>query len=266
MTPLGDPPLLIGYLKGIDFLWEIENLYLYWIIYIASCLTILYFVDRKILTTEEHISDWERTEQPSIKITGILNIFMILTTVIVLFLGSLDMLTRNILLVAICIISIIDGKRSSRSMDFGPFREVAVTFFVIFIVIAPVLYALEANSNSIHEKIGEWSNVFGESRIYFTLCALASSFLDNAPSYLLFFNIAGGDAHELMLTSAPILKAISVSAVVMGAMTYIGNAPNMMVKSIAEREGVFLPTFLGYLGWTCATILPISLVILFFIN
>jgi Na+/H+ antiporter NhaD/arsenite permease-like protein len=147
-------------------------------------------------------------------------------------------------------------------MDLGPFREVLITFFVIFIVIAPVLYALEVNSTLIHAKIAEWSSTISESAIYFTMCSLASSFLDNAPSYLLFFNMAGGNAQELMTTSAEILKAISVSSVVMGSMTYIGNAPNMMVKSIAQRTGIKMPSFIGYIGWTIAIILPVSICVL----
>ncbi|GHT89522.1 hypothetical protein FACS1894113_4890 [Alphaproteobacteria bacterium] len=93
------------------------------------------------------------------------------------------------------------------------------------------------------------------------MAAFASSFLDNAPSYLLFFNMAGGNATELMTTNAQILKAISVSSVVMGAMTYIGNAPNMMVRSIVEKNNIKMPSFIGYMGWSCLIILPISLIV-----
>jgi Na+/H+ antiporter NhaD/arsenite permease-like protein len=261
MSPLGDPPLLIGYLKGIDFLWEIKNLYPYWLMYLSSCLAILYCIDRRKLIADGE-DGWKPIEGPAIEISGILNVFMILMTVAILFIDMIDPLLRSILLLAISGVSIIDGKRSGKTMDLGPFREVVVTFFVIFIVIAPVLYILDVNSGSIHEKITEWSNTVSEQTIYFTLCGLASSFLDNAPSYLLFFNMAGGNTQELMTTSAGILKAISVSAVVMGSMTYIGNAPNMMVKSIAQRAGIQLPSFLGYIGWTITIILPISILVL----
>ncbi|MDR2598337.1 MAG: sodium:proton antiporter [Holosporales bacterium] len=263
MTPLGDPPLLIGYLKGIDFLWEIENLHSCWLMYLFSCLTILYFIDKRKLVTEKRLEGWRPIDEGSpIVISGMLNVFLILTTVAILFIDTIDVLSRNILLTVICVISIIDGKRSGKTIDLGPFREVLITFFVIFIVIAPVLHVLEVNSSSIHAKIAEWSSSVSESTIYFTMCALASSFLDNAPSYLLFFNMAGGNAQELMTTSAGVLKAISVSAVVMGSMTYIGNAPNMMVKSIAKRAGIEMPSFLGYIGWTMAIILPISIGVL----
>jgi Na+/H+ antiporter NhaD/arsenite permease-like protein len=262
MTPLGDPPLLIGHLKGIDFLWEIENLYPHWLMYMSLCLAALYFIDKRKLATEGCSREYETIEGRPIEISGMLNIFMILMTVAILFVDVIDVLLRSILLTVICIISIINGKRSGRLLDLGPFREVAVTFLVIFIVITPVLYSLEVNSNAIHTKIAEWSNTIDESTIYFMMCGLASSFLDNAPSYLLFFNMAGGNVQELMTTSSGILKAISVSAVVMGSMTYIGNAPNMMVTSIAQKAGVKMPSFIGYMGWSLAIILPISLVIM----
>ena len=94
--------------------------------------------------------------------------------------------------------------------------------------------------------------------VYFWLCSLASSFLDNAPSYLLFFNMAGGNPEELMYVYPNILTAISISSVVMGSMTYIGNAPNMMVKSIAIRKGIKMPSFVGYIFWSFVIILPLS--------
>ena len=93
--------------------------------------------------------------------------------------------------------------------------------------------------------------------MYFWATGLLSSFLDNAPTYLVFFNLAGGDAQTLMTTGATTLAAISAGAVFMGANTYIGNAPNFMVKAIAESRGVRMPSFFAYLGWSGAVLMPL---------
>jgi Na+/H+ antiporter NhaD/arsenite permease-like protein len=205
----------------------------------------------------------EKVYSQRIEIFGVLNICLIISTIFILFIDSIGIMMRSILLITTSIISIIFRRNSERghTIDLVPFREVAITFFVIFIVIAPVLFTLETNSDLLHRQIDEWKQYFDESTIYFSMCALASSFLDNAPSYLLFFNMAGGDASELMTSSPNILKAISVSAVVMGSMTYIGNAPNMMVKSIAQKNGVKMPSFLWYMGWAAVIIIPLSIIV-----
>jgi Na+/H+ antiporter NhaD/arsenite permease-like protein len=92
---------------------------------------------------------------------------------------------------------------------------------------------------------------------YFWFTGMLSSFLDNAPTYLVFFNLAGADAQVLMTTLAPTLTAISAGAVFMGANTYIGNAPNFMVKAVAEERGIRMPSFFGYMAWSCAVLLPL---------
>jgi Na+/H+ antiporter NhaD/arsenite permease-like protein len=99
--------------------------------------------------------------------------------------------------------------------------------------------------------------------MYFWLAGALSSFLDNAPTYLVFFNLAGGDPQELMTTLAPTLLAISCGAVFMGANTYIGNAPNFMVKAIAEERGIRMPGFFGYMLWSGAILVPIFVVMTF---
>ncbi|MBI3145716.1 MAG: sodium:proton antiporter, partial [Pseudogulbenkiania sp.] len=101
---------------------------------------------------------------------------------------------------------------------------------------------------------------------YFWLTGALSSFLDNAPTYLVFFNLAGGEPSQLMTTLAPTLTAISAGAVFMGANSYIGNAPNFMVKAIAEERGVTMPSFFGYIAWSVAILIPVFLLmtLLFF--
>jgi Na+/H+ antiporter NhaD/arsenite permease-like protein len=269
LTPLGDPPLLLGYLHGIEFSWFFKNLVFYWLLYIFTCVLIMVFVDKHIIKNEKNIKVDEKFE---LKITGIGNIFLTILTVFVLFIDFDFVNKSNIpqiylkcsLLLIFCLISFVYSKKvNHEKIDFAPFSEVAKTFLVIFIVIAPVLHILETNSHIIHEYIRNISKGSDESIVYFWLCSLTSSFLDNAPSYLLFFNMAGGNANELMNVYPNILQAISISAVVMGAMTYIGNAPNMMVRSIALKKGIKMPSFIGYILWSCLVILPISFFISF---
>ncbi|MBQ9335034.1 MAG: sodium:proton antiporter [Alphaproteobacteria bacterium] len=263
LTPLGDPPLLLGYLHGIDFFWEIKHLFGYWFIYLAICLGILYVID-KIVLKKEALEHHLRERKFSLEITGWTNVTLILVTVIVLAI-EINIYIKDIILLLFCGISLYASRTKSAKIDFAPFGEVARTFLVIFIVIAPVLFILNTNSDEIHKYIIDMSNGTDGSKIYFWLCSLASSFLDNAPSYLLFFNMAGGNPQELMYVYPNVLSAISVSSVVMGAMTYIGNAPNMMVKSIATKKGIKMPSFIGYMLWSCVVILPISYVVSYII-
>lgn len=275
LTPLGDPPLLLGYLHGVDFEWEINNILTYWLGYNLVCLIVLAVID-SIILKKESLDICKGNGRFSIEIKGMFNVVLILSTVFILFFDFEDlgihipsicdctvphMCVKNAILLIFCGISLYKGKQSREKIDFSPFIEVARTFLVIFIVIAPVLFLLNLNSDAIHKYIIDMSNGSDGSAIYFWLCSLASSFLDNAPSYLLFFNMAGGDAQELMYVYPNVLKAISISSVVMGSMTYIGNAPNMMVKSIAVKKGIKMPSFVGYMFWSSAIILPISFVI-----
>jgi Na+/H+ antiporter NhaD/arsenite permease-like protein len=270
LTPLGDPPLLLGYLRGVDFSWELKNIVFYWLGYIAVCLTIFSIVD-KIITRRTNYHLVKR--RFSIKINGLIHIILIIATVFVLFCDlKYDFILnfpchcviphiclKNVILLGFCATSFyLQKKKQCESIDFEAFKEVARTFLVIFIVIAPVLFMLGQNSDLIHKYIAGASNGTDGAPIYFWLCAIASSFLDNAPSYLLFFNMAGGNAEDLMYVYPNILKAISISAVVMGSITYIGNAPNVMVRSIATKNGIQMPSFLGYMIWSCLIILPIS--------
>ena len=263
LTPLGDPPLLLGYLHGIDFFWELRNLFPYWISYLAVCLAILYIVDKIALRKENSATTLKRSKF-SITIGGYLNICLIIATVFVLAF-EINIYLKDILLLAFCGLSLYRNRQVGEKIDYAPFLEVARTFLVIFIVIAPVLFILNIHADSIHKYILTISNGGDGSMVYFWLCSLASSFLDNAPSYLLFFNMAGGNPEELMYVYPKILSAISISSVVMGSMTYIGNAPNMMVKSIATRKGIPMPSFVGYMLWSFVIIFPLSYIIAHFL-
>ena len=279
LSPLGDPPLLLGYLHGIDFLWEIKNLFFYWLFYTSVCFIIFYFIDTYFLKKENNLNIFTNHKN-SIEIKGYFNIVLIILTVFVLFFDFKNinlktyfcdcivpgMCIKNIILLIFCFLSYINGHKSKEKTDFTPFKEVSQTFLVIFIVIAPVLFMLNKNSDAIHKYIIDMSNGVDGSSVFFWLCALTSSFLDNAPSYLLFFNMAGGNSEELMYVYPNILKAISISSVIMGAMTYIGNAPNMMVKSIADKKNIKMPSFIGYIIWSSLIILPISFIVSYILS
>jgi Na+/H+ antiporter NhaD/arsenite permease-like protein len=177
---------------------------------------------------------------------------------------------RDGLLILIFILSMVFTKTSTREDNFftwEPILEVAKLFAAIFITIIPVLKILQAG---IH---GELSSVIwavlgpdnsANNAMYFWLTGILSSFLDNAPTYVVFFNTAGGDAATLMGPEAQTLLAISVGAVFMGANTYIGNAPNFMVKSIAEENDIPMPSFFGYMIWSFGILVPIFAVLTFF--
>ena len=135
-----------------------------------------------------------------------------------------------------------------------PIIEVAVLFIGIFATMAPAMIYLNANASSLG-LTAPWQ--------FFYSTGAVSSFLDNAPTYVVFFNTAGGDPNVLMTTMSDTLVAISAGAVFMGANTYIGNAPNFMVRSIAEDRGVAMPSFFGYMMWSCGILVPIFLLITF---
>ena len=132
-------------------------------------------------------------------------------------------------------------------------------FIGIFITIIPVIAILRAGPDGELRalvRLVEPGASGSPDALYFWLTGMLSAFLDNVPTYLVFFNLAGGDAHTLMTQQARTLLAISAGAVFMGALTYIGNAPNLMVKAIAEEMGIVMPGFFGYMAWTLAILMP----------
>jgi Na+/H+ antiporter NhaD/arsenite permease-like protein len=137
---------------------------------------------------------------------------------------------------------------------------VVYLFAGIFVTIIPALAILKAGSaGALAPLVALASGADGQPHdaAYFWLTGLLSAFLDNAPTYLVFFNMAGGDPQTLMGPLAGTLLAISTGAVFMGAMTYIGNAPNFMVRSIASERGIRMPSFFGYMAWSVALLLPL---------
>jgi Na+/H+ antiporter NhaD/arsenite permease-like protein len=175
-------------------------------------------------------------------------------------------LLRDAGLVAIAVLSFkltAAQVHADNQFAWGPILEVAKLFAGIFLTIIPVIAMLKAGLDGPFAPI-----VAAVTRLdgtpnpaaYFWATGILSSFLDNAPTYLVFFNTAGGDAKVLMTTMAPTLAAISAGAVFMGANTYIGNAPNLMVKAIAEDRGLKMPSFFGYMAWSVGVLVPLFIV------
>ena len=150
--------------------------------------------------------------------------------------------------------------------SWGPIQEVAKLFAGIFLTIIPVIAMLKAGVNGpFGPVVAAVTQPDGTPDVvmYFWITGLLSSFLDNAPTYLVFFNTAGGDAQVLMTTLASTLAAISAGAVFMGANSYIGNAPNLMVKAIAEDRGIKMPSFFGYMVWSFCILIPLFVIMTF---
>lgn len=277
-TPLGDPPLFIGFLKGIDFFWFIQNLapFLFGTTFVLCGL--FYIVDTILFKKETGHFETAR-DNVSFEIKGARNLFFLVLVLVAVILcqfeGSFNVfgetynyssVLRNISLISIAILSLkLTHKdiREKNGFTFAPIREVAEFFIAIFITVAPILSILSKGENGSLSMIFNWIAPGGEFILSkcFWASGLLSSVLDNAPTFLIFFHLASGNAAELMTTKAEILTSFSISTVFMGALTYIGNAPNLMVRSISEQHGIKVPSFLGYMGWSIGILAPIFLVI-----
>jgi Na+/H+ antiporter NhaD/arsenite permease-like protein len=181
----------------------------------------------------------------------------------------LPSLLRDVALVGVTFLSLAitpAGVRQANHYSWAPMQEVAKLFIGIFLTMVPVLAMLKAGEGGAFAAVAR--AVTGPDGqplpwAYFWFSGILSSFLDNAPTYLVFFNLAGGDPKVLMTTLATTLAAISAGSVFMGANSYIGNAPNFMVKAIAEDRGIRMPSFFGYMAWSCCVLLPLFAVMTF---
>ncbi len=284
LSPLGDPPLFLGFLQGVDFFWTTTHLALPMLFVCGVLLTAFYFLDSHYFhqREEERSRFLDPTPDSPLGIDGKVN-FLLLGAVVGLVLMSglwkpgvsfdvlgthvdLQNAVRDVALVVVMLLSLALTPRAARKgndFNWAPIEEVAKLFAGIFVTIAPVITILRAGEAGAFAGVVHLVNDSAgrpHDAMYFWATGLLSSFLDNAPTYLVFFNLAGGDASSLMTTGATTLAAISAGAVFMGANSYIGNAPNFMVKAIAESRGVRMPSFFAYLGWSGAVLLPLFLV------
>lgn len=287
LTPLGDPPLFLGFLKGVDFFWTIKNIFPETLFLCAALLLIFYFLDRHYYQNkeEEFQPNLDPTPDSAIRFEGKANFFLLAAIVgLVLMSGvwkpavaltvfgtdiELQNLVRDLLLIGVIFVSLSVTPMQAREgneFSWGPIQEVAKLFAGIFITIIPVIAMLRAGESAAFAPIiRAVTNDSGQpiNAMYFWASGILSSFLDNAPTYLVFFNTAGGDSAALMTSLAGTLAAISCGAVFMGANSYIGNAPNLMVKAIAEERGIKMPSFFGYMIWSCAVLVPLFIVMTF---
>jgi Na+/H+ antiporter NhaD/arsenite permease-like protein len=182
---------------------------------------------------------------------------------------ALQNLLRDVALIGVILLSLKITPASARAgndFSWGPIAEVGKLFAGIFITIIPVIAMLRAGeAGAFGAVVRAVTSPSGQpvDAMYFWATGFLSSFLDNAPTYLVFFNTAGGDPQQLMTTLASTLAAISCGAVFMGANSYIGNAPNMMVKAIAEERGIRMPSFFGYMAWSGAILVPLFILMTF---
>lgn len=256
LTPLGDPPLFLGYLRGVPFFWTMR-LIPEWFFAVSIVLLIFYIVDRHAWSkekTEDLLLDVAMMEP--LKIEGKRN-FIFLGGVI----GAVFLQTplREAIMILMAYLSYTLTPREyheSNKFTFHPIIEVAVLFAGIFVTMVPALLILKARG-------GEFG--ITEPWQFFWLTGSLSSFLDNAPTYLTFLSLAQGLSLGGSVVGVPniLLKAISTGAVFMGANSYIGNGPNFMVKAICEERGQKMPSFFGYMLYAALILLPVFILVTF---
>lgn len=293
LTPLGDPPLFLGFLKGVDFMWTVQHMLAPVLISTVVLLTIFYIIDSRYFAKESELlpRDPSPDSEEGIKLFGKWNFVLLLCVIGAVLLSGmwkpqhpgfdilgtnypLPNLVRDAILLVLTVVSLIitpKPVRAGNEFNFDPIAEVAKLFAGIFITISPVLAMLQAGEKGafagiislVHDSAGQPINT-----MYFWMSGMLSAFLDNAPTYLVFFNMAGGDPHELMRGDLfHTLLAVSMGSVFMGALSYIGNAPNFMVKAIAEQRKVPMPSFFGYMAWSFGILIPLFLLhtLIFFV-
>ena len=282
LTPLGDPPLFLGFLKGVNFFWTTSAMMVPMLFMVFSLL-IIFFIFDSYLYKKENIKKVETDIKISIE--GSFNLLLLLGVIGSVLLSGfwrphiefelfyvhveLQNVIRDILLLTLTFASwkLTSSKiREANEYTWFPIVEVAKLFAGIFVTIIPAIAILKAGtSGALGVVINSVSNQTGPiNYMYFWATGILSSFLDNAPTYLVFFNTAGGDPIQLMGELSQTLLAISAGAVFMGANTYIGNAPNFMVKSISESSGIEMPSFFGYLfKWSLPILFPLFIIVTF---
>ncbi len=282
LTPLGDPPLFLGFLRGVEFFWTTRALFPHTLLAVTVLLLVFLMLDSLLFLREKPGHD-TRADESSLQLRGLVNLGLIGIAILAIVTSGLwrpgigfelfgtevelQEVVREMVMVGVGLASLAlthESNRTGNGFDWEPIKEVAYLFAGIFVCIIPVMAMLQAGTHGPFAPLlgllgsadGTPSNV-----AYFWATGLLSSFLDNAPTYLVFFELAGGDPAELMTTLAPTLTAISLGAVFMGANTYIGNAPNFMVYAIARRSGVRMPGFFPYMLWSSAILLPLFVLI-----
>jgi Na+/H+ antiporter NhaD/arsenite permease-like protein len=270
LTPIGDPPLFLGFLKGVEFFWVVEHVWYIWLPTIIAVILIFYIFDSRNKSGEVP----EKTYTNKIEFKGFRNVVFLSIIIASVFLDPavlswvpdfdpVPIGIREIIMLSIILLSYKSADKEIlrlNEFDFEPIKEVAFLFVGIFATMMPAL-----------QLIAYEANVNGQSltpSVFYWATGLLSAFLDNAPTYLNFLSAEMGKFHldvniprqvlQFEIEHPVYLSAISVAAVFFGAMTYIGNGPNFMVKSISERSGIRMPSFFGFLvKYSIPILLPI---------
>lgn len=288
LTPIGDPPLFMGFLKGVPFFWTLRLLPL--MLFSTAILCALHYVIDLHFWRKECALAGEKLEvaRAPFELKGTINLLYLLGIVAAVIVSGLFghveggitlmaptaanphglhvtwvSLGRDLTILAIAWLSLRTTSsevRESNNFTWGPVQEVAILFAGIFACLIPILLILNQGESG---SLGWLLASVRSPAHYFWAAGALSSFLDNTPTYLLFFAVAGGDPAVLTTTGAVTLAAISAGAVFMGANSYIGNAPNFLVRNIAEENGIKMPSFFGYMGWSVAILIPLFVLLTF---
>ena len=273
LTPIGDPPLFLGFLRGIDFFWFIEHIWYIWLPTVTLILLIFYFVDSRNKGTET-----DRTYSGKFEFKGSKNLFYLLVILLAVFIDPNVMSwvpnlapspigLREIIQFSVVLLAIKTSDKEIlkyNEFDIEPIREVAFLFVGIFATMIPALQLISHEANVLGDKL--------TVGMFFWSTGLLSGVLDNAPTYLNFLSAAMGkfglninvasEVKEFMNIDVIFLQAISVAAVFFGSMTYIGNGPTFMVKSIVERAGIKMPSFFAYVyRYSLPILIPVFILV-----
>ena len=273
LTPIGDPPLFLGYLRGVPFFWLLDHVVIEWLLTIGAILAVFYAFDRRSFQHAPRAIQAQIKEHDTWRLEGGVNVLFLLVVIGAVFLPETFFLRELVMLGAAAASYQLTPKivHDENHFTFGPIKEVALLFIGIFMTMMPALGYLDQHGR----EFG-----FNRPAQYYFASGSLSSVLDNAPTYLNFLQLA--EATSVDKTSLPanergevaadagvkqmiasaharrFIIAISLGSVFFGAMTYIGNGPNFMVKSIAEQAGVKVPTFFGYVfKYSLPFLLPI---------
>ena len=278
LLPIGDPPLFLGYLAGIPFFWTLK-LWPAWLTASVIVLALYYFMDKRYFAKESSVAKWvDKSTVDPLRVHGAINFVWLVGIVLCVIFVNANAKTEFLrtpylregimgLLVVLSLLSTPKGLRKENHFNLDPILEVIILFAGIFVTVIPVLTVLKANASHLGVST---------PMEFFWITGGLSSFLDNAPTYFVFFKIAAGlgeagagaGAGALIgqgVEQVPeaFLVAISLGAVFLGAMTYIGNGPNFMVKAMAEQAKIPMPSFVGYLKWSCLILLPVFVLVSF---
>lgn len=261
LTPVGDPPLFMGYLRGVPFFWLLQQVVVQWAAVIILLLVVFYFYDLRSFRRAAPIIQADLEAHDTFRIEGRRNLILLAVVVGAVFIPGTIPLLREAVMVSAALISLRITPRpihEGNAFSFGPIKEVGFLFVGIFLTMIPAL-----------GYIAQHGAEFGLTHPlqYYVTTGALSSVLDNAPTYATFFELSrvavgASDVAALLTEGRELIVAVSLGAVFFGAMTYIGNGPNFMVKAIADAAGVKTPGFFGYIfKYSLPVLLPILLLV-----